>query len=122
MKTSFSPGMNSTLPLFNAYGMVGMKNFNNDQDNLRNINKMEQKPENVADCSDQIALRHPLSAVSALRTAALKISVSHAGRTILIACLSALAILSTVLSKQAHAQHASTAPNVTKETGPRSKN
>lgn len=93
-----------------------MEIFSNDTDNLRNVNRMEQMQEKIADYSEHRTLRHTLTTGHILRSASNGVTVSHASRTILIACLSALVMLSTVLSKQAHAQNTSTKANVMKET------
>lgn len=72
--------------------------------------------EHVNDCREPWALSQALSTDGDLRIAALRISGRPLGWAIRVSCITIVLSLTAVLSKQAHAQNASTKPNVTKET------
>jgi len=72
--------------------------------------------EHVDDCREPWALRQALSTDGDLRIADPQIPGRSLGRAMLISCITVVLSLTAVLSKQAHAQNASTVPNVTKET------
>lgn len=72
--------------------------------------------EHVDDCRELWTLRQALSTDGDPRIAALRISGRPLGWAIRISCITVVLSLTAMLSKQAHAQNASTLPNVMKET------